>query len=409
LPVNGANRPVAIEVRGLSKTFRIATRRADTLKERMVHPFRAPEYRKLEVLRNLSFEVGRGEFFGVVGRNGSGKSTLLKVLASVYRADSGRIRVAGKISPIIELGVGFHPEMSARDNVITNGLMLGFTPAEARRRFDAVIEFAELEDFVDMKLKNYSSGMRARLAFAIAIQVEPDVLLLDEVLAVGDPPFAQRCQETFEDLKRRRRSTVVLVTHSVPNIVRHCDRAMMLEAGRIDLEGDPSEVGARYTSLRAAPHPQFRIRAPVKIVRMGAVDPEGNWTETVVPRIGQPLALRLVLDAEEPLESAQLRLWLTSSSGTRVFAPPPIPLEGDADRLGKGEQVYVSVRIENRLAAGRYNAHALVTSGEGIFRGASEIVSTGFDVAANGRQDAGLVTLKYEVGTRAAGSRARSR
>lgn len=409
MPTIGVERARAIEVRGLCKSFQIATRRADTLKERIVHPFRAPEYRNLEVLRNLSFDVHRGEFFGVVGRNGSGKSTLLKVLASVYRADRGRIRVAGKISPIIELGVGFHPEMSARDNVITNGLMLGLTPAEARRRFDAVLEFAELEDFVDMKLKNYSSGMRARLAFAIAIQVEPDILLLDEVLAVGDPPFAQRCQETFEDLKRRRRSTVVLVTHSVPNIVRHCDRAVMLEAGRIDLEGDPSEVGARYTSLRAAPHPHFRIRAPVKIVRVGAIDPEGNWTETVEPRIGRPLALRLILDADEPLESAQLRLWLTASSGARVFAPPPVPLEGDAERLGTGEQVYVSVKIENRLAAGRYHAHALITSGEGYFRGASEIVSAGFDVAANGRQEAGLVSLKYEVGTRAAGNKRRPR
>ncbi len=187
MPANRDDRAVAIEVRGLCKSFRVATGQPDTLKERFVHPFRATEYRELEVLRDISFDVHRGEFFGIVGRNGSGKSTLLKLLASIYRADRGRIRVAGTISPIIELGVGFHPEMSARDNVITNGLMLGLTPAEARRRFDAVIEFAELEDFVDMKLKNYSSGMRARLAFAIAIQIDPEILLLDEVLAVGRP------------------------------------------------------------------------------------------------------------------------------------------------------------------------------------------------------------------------------
>jgi energy-coupling factor transporter ATP-binding protein EcfA2 len=291
--------------------------------------------------------------------------------------------------------------MSARDNVITNGLMLGLTPAEAQRRFDAVIEFAELEDFVDMKLKNYSSGMRARLAFAIAIQVEPDVLLLDEVLAVGDPPFARRCQETFEELKKRRRSTVVFVSHSMPNIERHCDRAMMLEGGRIECQGDPIEVGSRYTSLQSAPRTGLRRPAPVKILRLGAVDSEGRWTDTVEPRVGKPLALRLILDADEPLESARLRLWLTTSKGDKVFAPPPILLEGDAERLGTGEQVYVSVRIENRLSAGRYNAHAVVTTGDGYFPGSSEIVSSAFHIAANGGAQAGLVSLGYDIETRA--------
>lgn len=390
-------------MRGLHKSFQIANRQAESLKERFVHPFRAVDSRELQVLRDISFEVGRGEFFGVVGRNGSGKSTLLKLIASVYRVDRGRIRVAGTISPLIELGVGFHPEMAARDNVITNGLMLGLSPAEARRRFDAVIDFAELQDFTDMKLKNYSSGMRARLAFAIAIQVDPDVLLLDEVLAVGDPPFAERCHETFEELKRRGRTTVMLVTNAMPNIVRHCDRAMMLEGGRIELLGDPSEVGARYNSLKSAPHARMFGRAPVTIMKMGALDPEGNWTDTVAPRVGKSLRLRLILDADEPLEAARLRLWITSSSGTTVFAPPPIPLEGDAERLGRGEQVFVSVGIENRLEAGKYNAHAFVTSGEGFLPRTSEVVSSTFDVPANGKPDAGLVSLQYEVDTEAVG------
>jgi ABC-type polysaccharide/polyol phosphate transport system ATPase subunit len=401
LPGSRDNGALAIEVRGLCKSFRVATREPDTLKERIVHPFRAAEYRELEVLRGISFDVQRGEFFGVVGRNGSGKSTLLKLLASIYRADRGRIKVAGTISPIIELGVGFHPEMSARDNVITNGLMLGLTPAEARRKFDAVLEFAELEDFVDMKLKNYSSGMRARLAFAIAIQVDPDVLLLDEVLAVGDPPFAQRCHETFEELKQRRRSTVLLVSNSVPNIVRHCDRAMMLEGGRIDCQGDPSEVGTRYTSLRAAPHGPLKRRVPVRILKIGALDSEGNWTETIEPRIGQPLQLRLILDADEPLESARLRLWVTTSDGARVFATPSVPLEGDAERLGTGEYVWVSVGIENRLAAGRYNAHAMIISGEGFGAGSSEIMSFSFSITTNGVRDTGFMYLHYDVQTQA--------
>jgi ABC-type polysaccharide/polyol phosphate transport system ATPase subunit len=404
MPVKRDEKAVAIEVRGLSKSFRIATRQPDTFKERIVHPFRAGEYKELEVLRKISFDVYRGEFFGIVGRNGSGKSTLLKLLASIYRADRGRIRVAGTIHPIIELGVGFHPEMSARDNVITNGLMLGLTAAEAQRRFDAVIEFAELEDFVDLKLKNYSSGMRARLAFAIAIQVEPDILLLDEVLAVGDPPFAQRCQETFEDLKRRGKSTVVLVTHAVPNLERHCDRAMMVEEGSIDLLGSPRDVGARYSGLRAAPFQHPKKRAPVKIVRIGAIDGEGGWTNTVEPGIGMPLRLRVVIDADEPLESARLRLWLTNRIGIKVFAPPPIPLEGEAELLDRGEQVAVSVQIENRLAPGPYNAYALVSSGEGIFTASSEIASSGFQITAVGRPEEGLVSLEYEIETEAAGA-----
>ena len=404
MAARGEDRDVAIDVRGLCKSFRIATRQPETLKERFVHPFKETEFRELEVLRNISFQVHRGEFFGVVGRNGSGKSTLLKLIASVYRADRGRIRVAGTISPIIELGVGFHPELSARENVITNGLMLGLTPAEARKRFDAVIEFAELEDFVDMKLKNYSSGMRARLAFAIAIQVEPDVLLLDEVLAVGDPPFAERCHETFEELKRRRRTTVVLVANSPFHIERHCDRAMMLEKGRIDCTGDPKEVGARYMSLRVAPYAELPRRAPVRILTIGPTDSDGHWTEQVEPSLGTPLVIRLLIDADEPLESPRLRLWLTSRTETRVFAPPPILLEGDAERLGTGEQVWVSVWIEHRLAAGRYSVHALVTSGEGLDAGSSEIASSTFFVSGIGLPETGEVSLNYVVESFALGT-----
>jgi ABC-type polysaccharide/polyol phosphate transport system ATPase subunit len=398
LPNRRDGRAVAIEVRGLCKSFRIATRQPETLKERIVHPFRATEYRDLEVLRNISFDVRRGEFFGIVGRNGSGKSTLLKLLASIYRADRGRIRVAGMISPVIELGVGFHPEMSARDNVITNGLMLGLTPTEARRRFDEVIEFAELENFVDLKLKNYSSGMRARLAFAIATQVEPEILLLDEVLAVGDPPFARRCHDTFEDLKRRGKSTVVLVTHSVINVEHYCDRAMMLEDGSIEVQGNPSVVGARYNSLRAAPrHAKRRSRAPVEIVRMDVLGTD--QTDAVEP--GKPLRVRFILDAGGPVELAQLQLWITTGTGAMIFAPPPTLLEGDANRLGAGERVHIIARIENKLAPGRYSAHGLITTSDGSESGSTEMVSSAFSVPANGKPEAGFVSLDYHVRTHA--------
>jgi ABC-2 type transport system ATP-binding protein len=166
-----------------------------------VRPFAAREYRELQALDGVSFEIHKGEFFGIVGRNGSGKSTLLKLLASIYRADAGTIRMAGRLAPFIELGVGFNEELTARENVVLNGVMMGLTPREMQRRMDAVIEFAELEEFADLKLKNYSSGMMVRLAFSVMLEADADVLLIDEVLAVGDASFQQKCIDAFHEMK----------------------------------------------------------------------------------------------------------------------------------------------------------------------------------------------------------------
>src|SRR5512132_320915 len=184
---------VAIEARGLEKSFRIPVHRVDSFKERAVHPFTRAQYRGLRALSDVSFDVQQGEFFGVVGMNGSGKSTLLKLLASIYRADAGTVRMAGRVAPFIELGVGFNPDLSARENVVLNGVMMGLSRREAERRLDDVLDCAELRDFVDLKLKNYSSGMLVRLAFSVMIQSDADVLLIDEVLAVGDAAFQQKC------------------------------------------------------------------------------------------------------------------------------------------------------------------------------------------------------------------------
>jgi ABC-2 type transport system ATP-binding protein len=240
-----------IEVRGLAKTFRIPHQQLTQLKERVLHPFTSASYDELHVLRGISFEVSRGEMFGIVGRNGSGKSTLLKCLAGIYRGDTGTIRVAGRMCPFIELGVGFNPELTARDNVLINAVMLGMTPRQARSRFDAIVDFAELDDFVDLKLKNYSSGMEVRLAFAVLVQSGADVMLVDEVLAVGDAPFQRKCIEVF----RQRRSegrTIVFVTHEMTLVDDLCDRAMLLNGGRIEEIGDPSEVSRAYLQLDGA-------------------------------------------------------------------------------------------------------------------------------------------------------------
>ena len=242
---------LAIQASGLSKTFLIPHEQRARLKEYFAHPRHRMSYERNEALREVSFEVERGEFFGIVGPNGSGKSTLLKILAGIYRADSGSVVVDGVLSPFIELGVGFNFELSARENIEINGILLGLTHDELGQRFDSILEFAELERFVDQQLKNYSTGMVLRLAYSIAIQVPFDILLLDEVLAVGDESFQAKCFQTFESM-RAEGKTIVLVTHDLGTIQRFCDRALYLAAGAVQALGDPVDVVEDYLSLEAA-------------------------------------------------------------------------------------------------------------------------------------------------------------
>jgi ABC-type polysaccharide/polyol phosphate transport system ATPase subunit len=219
-----------------------------TLKERALHPLRRAGFEELRALRDVSFSVDHGEFFGIVGRNGSGKSTLLKCMAGIYGVDDGSIYVQGRLSTFIELGVGFNMDLAAYDNVVLNATMLGLSTREARRRYDRIIDFAELGDFAELKLKNYSSGMMVRLAFAVMIQVDAEILLIDEVLAVGDASFQQKCYDEFARI-RRSGATVILVTHDMSAVQRFCDRALLLEQGRrVDL-GKPEPVGDHYMRL----------------------------------------------------------------------------------------------------------------------------------------------------------------
>jgi len=240
---------VAIDVQGVSKSFVLPTKRVDTLRDRLVAGLK-PTSEKLEVLRDVSFSVNRGEFFGIAGRNGSGKSTLLKIIAGIYRADKGRIRAAGRLAPIIELGVGFNNELPAYDNVIMNAVIMGLDPVEARQRYPEIMEFSELGEFEHMQLKNYSSGMRARLGFSIMVHVDADLLLFDEVLAVGDGNFQEKCGETFQQLRESGR-TGILVTHSMAALNQHCERAMLLEDGRVHTIGTPDEVAHEYAHLKS--------------------------------------------------------------------------------------------------------------------------------------------------------------
>ena len=252
-----AHEPTAIAVSGVSKAFRLPHERRTTLKEYLLHPFRHVDYENQVALEDVSFTVAPGEFFAVIGANGSGKSTLLKIVAGIYRQDAGTVAVDGRLSPFIELGVGFNSELTARDNIEINGTLLGLTRTELDARFESIVAFADLTRFVDQKLKNFSSGMQVRLAFSIAIQVDFDILLLDEVLAVGDAEFQEKCFAAFDDLIAAGK-TIVLVTHDLGAVSSYADRALVLREGRVDYDGSPADAIAAYEERRASPMARAR-------------------------------------------------------------------------------------------------------------------------------------------------------
>ncbi len=239
----------AITVKKLSKSFRLPTEQAFGLKQTIFNRLRGIKgYKEQKVLKGLDFEIKKGEFLGIVGRNGSGKSTLLKILAGIYYPEKGDVIINGTLVPFIELGVGFNPELTGRENVYMNGALLGFSNTEMDQMYDDIWDFAELKDFQDQKLKNYSSGMQVRLAFSIAIRAKGDILVLDEVLAVGDAAFQQKCNDYFDSLKDKKQ-TVILVTHNMDAVRRFCDRAILVENGLIKLDDSPEAVAKAYEGL----------------------------------------------------------------------------------------------------------------------------------------------------------------
>jgi ABC-type polysaccharide/polyol phosphate transport system ATPase subunit len=235
----------AIDVARVSKSFRIPHEHRTYFKEYFLHPFRRTTYEQNDALKDVTFSIEEGEFFGIFGPNGSGKSTLLRILAGIYVPDAGRVRVNGLLSPFIELGVGFDPDLTARDNIRINTTLAGLTKRQLDAKFDEILEFAELDRFVDQQLKNYSSGMVMRLAFSIAIQIPFDILLLDEVLAVGDESFQQKCFAMFDRFKEEGK-TIILVTHQLELLNQFCERVMLLESGAVRATGLPDDVTSLY-------------------------------------------------------------------------------------------------------------------------------------------------------------------
>ena len=238
--------PIVV-INNLTKSFKIPLEASSGIKQKLINILKGRKgYRVFTPLKDIDFTINEGDFFGIVGRNGSGKSTLLKTIAGIYTPNSGSVEVGGSLVPFIELGVGFNPELTGRENVFLNGALLGFSHDEMEAMYDKIVDFAELGDFMEERLKNYSSGMQVRLAFSIAIRAHADILLLDEVLAVGDEAFQKKCYAYFDKLKREKR-TVILVTHDMSAVERFCNKAVFIEDGKVKMIGKPYRIAAAYS------------------------------------------------------------------------------------------------------------------------------------------------------------------
>jgi ABC-type polysaccharide/polyol phosphate transport system ATPase subunit len=391
--------PLAIEAKGLSKAFRIPTHKVDSLKERLVRPFSTRDYRVLQALDDVSFEVRQGEFFGIVGRNGSGKSTLLKLLASIYRTDAGTIRMAGRLAPFIELGVGFNLDLTARENVVLNGVMMGLTPQETRDRIEPVIEFAELGEFAELKLKNYSSGMLVRLAFSTMMQTDADVLLIDEVLAVGDAAFQQKCADAFHEMKAQGK-TIILVTHAMNTVQEYCDRAMLINSGKIVHIGEPAEIGREYLKLN---FDQDLGSGASPLTSEEGVLLEDAWLEdasgerVTALEEGDEIRLLARLRIEESVPGLMVGFILANADGINAFEFGEVVEGSGKGGFRAGQTITVRSQIENRFTPGRYLVHCGVNRIEGATGAALYVHNAAGFVVFGTDQSSGIVMPEYET------------
>jgi ABC-type polysaccharide/polyol phosphate transport system ATPase subunit len=389
----------AIEVRDLRKQYRRYGRRRSfgTLKSALLAGRLFGDARPegvLDALKGVSFEVPWGTTFGVIGRNGSGKSTLLKLIAGIGKPTSGSVRVAGRASALIELGAGFHPEISGRENVYINGMMLGLSKREIAARFDEIVAFAGLEEFIDAPVKTYSSGMYVRLGFAVATRIDPDVLLVDEVLAVGDEAFTHKCLDTLADLRRRGR-TVLLVTHALDLVTRFCDEALWLDEGRARAQGDPKRVVDEYLmdvsreedrtwpgERQAAGGPGAAGGSPDAMPADMTQAAEGRWgsreaeilavelrradgTAGHVFRAGEPMEIHTRVRARRPLADVVFGVGIFRADGTCCYGTNT-QIEGAAagELLGDAEVGFVVDRLD--LLDGSYRLDVAITRQDGV-------------------------------------------
>lgn len=389
----------AIKVEGVSKVFDLPHEAQNSLKTRFLHPMsRGKNIEKQQALKDISFEIKKGEFFGIVGRNGSGKSTLLKILAEIYTPTKGKVTVNGSLTPFIELGVGFNPELTGRENVYLNGAMLGFSKKDVTKMYDDIVQFAELEKFMDQKLKNYSSGMQVRLAFSVAIRAKSDILLLDEVLAVGDESFQKKCFNYFKELKAKGR-TVILVSHDMGSIREYCDKAILIEKNKIALMGDTHQVASAYEELFAD---DSKIDPKISLLNPDLRDGTGSVRITKLklkklkyldsdPHIGFDITLTAYKENADVMVAFQVK----DSPGHVINESNTWHEKIKIPEIKIGKSITISWQFDNIYTDGQYTMDVHSCGKGNILLDRCEEAAT-FDVK-KGRRASSLTDPKYKV------------
>lgn len=356
--------PIALSLKKVTKDFILPHEKQNSLKERVLS-FKKPTYEKLHILKEIDVEIKKGEFFGIVGRNGSGKSTLLKIIGGIYQPTAGEVKVNGTLTPFIELGIGFNPELTGRENVFLNGAILGIGRKEIKRKYHEIVEFAELEKFMDQKLKNYSSGMQVRLAFSIAIQAHNDILLIDEVLAVGDANFQKKCFNVFKNIKKEGK-TVVFVTHDMGAVQDFCDRAMLINEGRITTIGKPGNVARDYNELniqKSKPQPELQVSSQSsKPIQITAIHTEQAAKKTKLFRPHQYIDIVVEYTAHEAVENPIMGITIKDLTGRPIVATNTKAKAIKTGLIKKGQKTKVLFSLENIFSDGTYSISPAVAS-----------------------------------------------
>ncbi len=358
------SKDIAISVHHVSKSFKLPHEKIDSVKSLFVNPLNKnrKRYEEQHALKDITFDIPKGEFFGIVGRNGSGKSTLLKIIAGIYQPNQGSVSVQGRLVPFIELGVGFNPELTGRENVYLNGALLGFTKAEVEVKYDSIVEFAELERFMDQKLKNYSSGMQVRLAFSVAtVLAESDVLLIDEVLAVGDADFQRKCFEYFKKIKKDKK-TVIFVSHDMGAIREYCDRAVLIEKNKIVFEGTSDQTAKEYTRLflpdvyKAQQNEKTKLKNKGKWGLGGASIESISFTKKVLTGADENLEIRVkIISQKEYPEGLIYGITIKNQQGEGLCGTNSrIIRQESKSRIGIGEVINLTWTVPNVFNEGRF-------------------------------------------------------